>query len=156
VSKKTKIVDEVDDLAVPLTSSPFASQEEACADDEAIAKALQAQLEAEDREKEKRESTTSSKKTKKNTIPKTKKSKKSKKNIILMDDDDPIEFSGDDNDDDDDFIDYETEKHRPKGKPDYIIKTRGSKPVCEYGDRCYRKNAEHFLEFYHPSRDDSD
>src|SRR5690348_8041502 len=28
-----------------------------------------------------------------------------------------------------------------------------SKPVCSYGSKCYRKNAQHFEEYDHPSDD---
>ena len=30
------------------------------------------------------------------------------------------------------------------------VEKEGEKPVCKYGESCYRKNPQHFLEFDHP------
>lgn len=31
-----------------------------------------------------------------------------------------------------------------------------SKPICRYGAKCYRKNADHFKQYVHPKKDSSD
>ncbi|CAJ1327006.1 unnamed protein product [Effrenium voratum] len=45
-------------------------------------------------------------------------------------------------------------KLRLSAAADIAATASGKKSVCPYGQRCYRKNPAHFLEFEHPWRDE--
>lgn len=57
-------------------------------------------------------------------------------------------------DDDEDVLSSGGESSRPRVKRQRTDPEEDNRPMCKYGQKCYRKNPAHFREFRHPHLDD--
>ncbi|KAL3678175.1 hypothetical protein R1sor_021131 [Riccia sorocarpa] len=70
---------------------------------------------------------------------------------FIVDDEDPVQEDEDNEEDEDEADEDEEDEELGDTRKNGNKTSRESrKPECKYGSKCYRKNAEHRAQFYHP------